>query len=256
MENLHTDKPEKAADVKMTPFPAENAEDHDWVLIFPGGGYNHLSLEKEGSKIAEALNREGLNAMVLHYRVSPWTHPDILSDAVRAVRRVRHLIRSRGSGSGRLAVMGFSAGGHLALTETEHWQEVKEEEYSETGRPDALILCYPVVTFRDPFAHQGSRECFLGKADPSNAELVDKYSAECHIGPDFPPAFIWHCESDRSVPVENSLMLRDTLERAGIDHKLMIFSGGEHGMGLAPNDPIISGWFPACADWLREQGFR
>ena len=240
----------------LKPFLTEQAERHDCVLIFPGGGYNHVSAEKEGSKIAEALNALELNAFVMNYRVAPWPKETILSDAVGAVRQARRFIRDRGCGSGKLAVMGFSAGGHLALTEAEHWQEVPAGGDPVPARPDALILCYPVVTFRDPYAHRGSRECFLGKEASADDDLIGKYSAESRIGPDFPPAFMWHCESDLSVPVENSLMLRDALERAGIDHQAVIYSGGGHGLGLAPDDPVISGWFPACVKWLREHGFR
>ena len=223
---------------------------HDNVLIFPGGGYNHVSLQKEGADVAAAFNQNGFNAYVLEYRVEPYAGNDFLQDAVDAMRTVRQTIGKNGDPGRKLALMGFSAGGHLALTETEHWQDVAQVS-RETGRPDALILCYPVVTFSDPYAHRGSRANFLGPDHADDAALIDKYSAEKHVDAGFPPTFLWHCEGDTSVPVENSMMLRDALERAGVEHKLLLFPGGAHGLGLAKSDATISTWFGECVKWLR-----
>ncbi len=238
----------------IIPYELSDPSSHDNVLIFPGGGYDHVSLQKEGADIADALNQNGLNAYVLDYRVAPFTGKDFLQDAVSGVRTVRRMIRMNGDPGRKLALMGFSAGGHLALMETEHWQEVTEESGQvsrETGRPDALALCYPVVTFTDPYAHSGSRTNYLGKENAHNESLIVKFSAEKGVNRDFPPTFLWHCEGDRSVPVENSLMLRDAMDRAGTAHKLLLFPGGDHGMGLAKRDRTISAWFDACVRWLK-----
>ena len=236
--------------MKITPYLLPGQREHDSILIFPGGGYEHLSLQKEGADVAAAFNREGFSAFVAEYRVSPYRYPAILDDAVRAVRTVRHKIGK----NSRLALMGFSAGGHLALMEAQHWQEIQsgnDEISRENGRPDALILCYPVVTFHDPYAHSGSRMNFLGPENAGSAEWIDRFSAEKHISTDFPPAFLWHCESDRSVPKENSLMLQQALDAAEIPNKMLLFPGGAHGLGLAPNEPEISRWFPECVTWLK-----
>lgn len=238
----------------IIPYELPDPASHDNVLIFPGGGYNHVSLQKEGADIAAAFNQNGFNAYVLEYRVEPFTGKDFLQDAVDAMRTVRQIIGKNGAPGRKLALMGFSAGGHLALTETEHWQDVigdPAQVSRETGRPDALILCYPVVTFTDPYAHSGSRANFLGKEQAENAVLIEKFSAEKHVDSGFPPAFLWHCEGDASVPVENSLMLRDALERAGVEHKLLLFPGGAHGLGLAKSERAISTWFGDCVKWLR-----
>lgn len=236
----------------LTPFPADGDRNKGSVLIFPGGGYEHVSLLKEGSDIALSFNAEGFNAFVLDYRVSPFTGKDFLMDAVWAVRTVKEFIRKNGFRNERLAVMGFSAGGHLALMETQHWNETEagSDDISRIdARPDALLLCYPVVTFEEPYAHQGCRKNFLGKS-ADDPELIRKYSAEKHITSSFPPVFAWHCEADRSVPVENSLMLRDALDSAGVENRVVIYPDGAHGLGLARDDRTISGWFHACVGWL------
>ena len=238
----------------IIPHELSDPSSHDNVLIFPGGGYNHVSKQKEGSDIAAAFNQNGLNAYVLDYRVSPYTGKDFLRDAVNGVRTVRWMIRQNGEPGRKLALMGFSAGGHLALMETEHWHDFPEDPDQvsrETCRPDALVLCYPVVTFMNPYAHSGSRMNFLGKENEADESLIVKYSAEQHVNSDFPPTFLWHCEGDMSVPVENSLMLRDALERAGVAHKLLLFPGGAHGLGLAKSDETISAWFDECVRWLK-----
>ena len=250
--------PESPKEVLLTPFLSEDPLSHDSVIIFPGGGYEHVSMQKEGSAVAQALNNRHLNAFVLDYRVSPAHRNDIIRDAVRAVQFVRYHSPEALPCGRKLAVMGFSAGGHLAITEVEHWQEIRtgdDDIARESGRPDALVLCYPVITFAEPFAHRNSRLNFLGPDDAEQKELRDAYSAEKHASPDLPSAFIWHCRGDASVPVENSLMFSDALNAAGVDHKLTLYSGGAHGIGLASDQKEISGWFSDCISWLREQGF-
>ena len=236
---------------KLTPFLLNDGQDHDTVLLFPGGGYQHVAILKEGLAVAKAWNKEGFNAYVLNYRVRPASGHEILSDAVHAVQEVKASLRQNGSGKCKLAVMGFSAGGHLTLMSQQHWDEITDDPQNVGA--DALIPCYPVVSFRDPYTHQGSRMNFLGEENANNVELIDKYSAELHIGPDFPPTFVWHCEGDKTVPVENSRMLHDALDKAGVSNKLLIYPNGAHGLGLARRYPEISGWFGEAAAWLKEQ---
>ena len=266
----------------LTYYPVEQ-EPKGTVLVFPGGGYEHVSVIKEGSDIAAAFYREGYQVFVLDYRVHPYTGADFLDDAVSAVRTVRSFIREKRFVNQKLALMGFSAGGHLALMESQYWREVLNGDDDINCRPDALILCYPVVTFMDPYAHKGSRKNFLGLAsnesnmDSSDAAVkpaqqncthtvphsseqeqvneaqIRKYSAEEHITQDFPTVFLWHCEGDTSVPMENSLMLRDALNRAGIENEAVFYKNGAHGLGLARDDEIISSWFGKCVDWLKKQ---
>lgn len=243
----------------LIPFLSADPSSHDNVIIFPGGGYDHISLEKEGKQIANALNHEGFNAFVLDYRVAPVHRVEILRDAVRAVQFVRFYNRIQNRDMQKLAVMGFSAGGHLAITEAEHWKEIltgDDDIARESGCPDALILCYPVITFSEPFAHSGSRQNFLGTDDAERNELQEMYSAEKQVSPDLPPVFIWHCQGDASVPVQNSLLLDDALTKAGVDHKLTVYSGGAHGLGLAAELDRINEWFPNSVNWLKGRGLK
>ncbi len=242
----------------LVPFLVDDGGIHDSVLIFPGGGYNHVSVLKEGESVAKAFNAQGLNAFYLDYRVEPCHGKEFLCDAVRAVQYVRYHNGKLWNIGEKLALMGFSAGGHLVLMETEHGSEVitgDDNVSRETFKPEALLLCYPVVTFTDPYAHRGSRGNFLGSENAECTELREKYSAERHVDPDFPPVFFWHCEGDASVPVQNSLMLRDALIRAGVDHQLILYPNGAHGLGLAPDDEVISSWFQSCVSWLNDKKF-
>ena len=236
---------------KLTSYLLTEPSEHDSVLIFPGGGYHHVSVQKEGEAVAGAFNREGLNAFVLDYRVAPYTGRDILCDAVCALRQVREFPDI----GPKLALMGFSAGGHLALMTAEYGKDFPNVS-RETAGPDALVLCYPVVTLRDPYAHTGSRSNFLGAENAANAELIEKFSAENHIDSSFPPTFLWHCEGDASVPVQNSRMLKDELDRNGVENRFVVFEGGAHGLGLALDDAVISTWFRECVNWLHSRGFH
>ena len=251
IEIIQPNVPGKSVKPCLTFFPSDRPDTKGAVLIFPGGGYDHVSVQKEGSSIAEALNRNGFHAFVLDYRVKPFPGRDILTDAVQAVKTVKKYLMENRFENRKLALMGFSAGGHLALMETQHWAEVHTENEDISGRPDALILCYPVVTFMEPYAHQGSRANFLGEENLSDDALIGKYSAERYISPDFPPVFLWHCEGDESVPVENTLMLREALIRADISNKVILYKNGAHGLGLATDDAVISAWFAACVEWLQ-----
>lgn len=248
--------PESGKASVLTPYFPERPADEGCVIIFPGGGYEHVSLEKEGVKIAEVLNANGLKAFVLDYPVAPALGTAILADAVRAVRFVRYHSGDLGIAPEKITVMGFSAGGHLALMTAQHASEVHtvgDEIDAVSGKPDALILCYPVVTFLDPYAHTGSRKNFLGPDRQFDVNLQRRYSGEEQVGSGHPPVFVWHCEDDASVPAQNSIMLSEALSRAGISHKLTVYPGGAHGLGLAPGYEEISHWPEDAIRWLSNE---
>ncbi len=117
-----------------------------------------------------------------------------------------------------------------------------------------MILSYPVITFKDPYAHVGSRNNLVGK-DPPQA-LIELLSNEEQVTKATPPAFLFHTTDDSVVPAENSLEFYAALRRAGVPAELHIYAHGRHGVGLAAADPILSSWPDRLTDWLKLSGFR
>lgn len=227
------------------------------AIVCPGGGYAQLASDHEGKQVAEWLNSLGLSAFVLQYRVGPrYRHPAPLLDAQRALRLVRSRARDFGVDPARLGIAGFSAGGHLAATTGTHFDDgtpgAADPIERMGSRPDFLILAYPVVSMSAPFMHAGSVENLLGPSpDPKLAAFL---SNELRVTARTPPAFLFHTEDDATVPVENSLALAAAFHRAGVPVELHVFPKGHHGLGLAPDDPVLSQWPGLCASWLRALG--
>ncbi len=219
------------------------------IVVCPGGGYAHLAMDHEGKQVAEWLNSLGVAAFVLQYRLGPkYHHPIEIGDAQKAIRMVRSRAKEFGIQPDRVGIMGFSAGGHLASTAATHFGV----EDGVSSRPDFAILCYPVVTFADPYAHKGSRTNLLGATpDP---QLVANLSNESQVTKDTPPTFLFHTNADTGVPAENSVQFYLALRRAGVPAEMHIFEKGPHGVGLAQKDPILSTWPPLLANWLRTRG--
>jgi acetyl esterase/lipase len=229
--------------------PATTKATGTGVVVCPGGGYQHLAVDHEGKQIAEWLNDLGVAAFVLKYRLGPkYHHPVELGDAQKAIRVVRARAKEFGIQPDRIGIMGFSAGGHLASTAATHFAT----EEGVSSRPDFAILCYPVITFDDQYAHKGSRKNLLG--DTPDAELVKNLSNETQINKETPPTFLFHTDADPVVPVENSVLFYMGLRKAGIPAEMHIFEKGRHGVGLAQADPILSHWPPLLANWLRTRG--
>ncbi|HWB84775.1 MAG TPA: alpha/beta hydrolase [Bryobacteraceae bacterium] len=228
------------------------------VIVFPGGGYAHLSMDKEGNEVARWLNSIGITAFVLRYRLGPrYHHPIEWHDAQRAIRLVRSRATEYRILPNHIGVMGFSAGGHLASTVGTHF-DAGEAGASDpidrvSSRPDFLVLAYPVITMKDPYVHRGSRTMLLGEnPDP---QLVDLLSNETQVTAQTPPTFLFQTTTDRTVPVMNSVMFYEALVKAGVPAELHIYARGPHGVGLATTDEALASWPGRLADWLRIQGF-
>lgn len=228
------------------------------VVIFPGGGYQHLSMEKEGSDVANWLAGTGVTAFVVRYRLGPkYHHPLEMGDGQRAIRTVRARAAEWGLDAKRVGVIGFSAGGHMASTMGTHFDAgiASSGDVIErvSSRPDFMILMYPVITMRDTIGHKGSRVNLLGDTpDPSLLRLM---SNELQVTRDTPPTFIVHSTDDKTVPVENALLMYEALKRAAVPVEMHIFEYGGHGFGLAPTDPVLSAWTTVCESWMRRHTF-
>ncbi len=242
----------------ITPFPApKETATSSAIIVFPGGGYSHLSDIKEGSDVAKWLNTLGITAFVVKYRLGMRYHqPNQLLDAARAMRIVRSRSKEWNIDANRIGILGFSAGGHLASSLGTHFDagaaEAKDEIDRVSSRPDLMILIYPVITMGE-LTHGGSKLNLLGP-NPTT-ELVKLYSNELQVTKDTPPTFLVHSAADPAVPVENSLMFADALRKAKAPFEMHIYEQGPHGFGLAPTNPVLASWTNRCADWLGVRGF-
>jgi acetyl esterase/lipase len=226
------------------------------VIVCPGGGYQNLSMEKEGTDIARWLNSLGVTAFVLQYRLGPkYHHPIELGDAQRAIRLVRSRAADYRINPDRVGIMGFSAGGHLASSAGTHFDAGNAsatDPIDRAGsRPDFLILCYPVISFVN-YTHQGSKNNLLGpNPDP---KLVETMSSELAVTAQTPPTFLFHTNADTGVPAENSVLFYLALRKAGVPAEMHIYERGPHGVGLATTDEALSSWPQRLAAWLQVRG--
>jgi acetyl esterase/lipase len=197
-----------------------------------------------GEPVARRLNERGLNAYVLDYRVSPDRHPSPYQDARRAILLARERAASQNLPD-KVAILGFSAGGHLAASAGTMWDQ-------DACRPDAMVLCYPVITFSKS-GHLGSRINLLGEA--ATPTQISDLSLENRVDRRTPPAYIWHTSDDPGVPVENSLLFAASLAARQIPFSCHIYPHGAHGLGLAEDCPDIRGWLDECVVFLSSLGF-
>lgn len=231
------------------------------MLLIPGGGYRWAVIDKEGLDCARVFAGAGVTCFVLRYRLpgDGWTAgPDApLQDAQRALRLVRARAVAEGLDPARIAVLGASAGGHLAgllTARAEATYAPVDAADAVSHRPDLSLLLYPVATMADPHAHAGSRRELLGETP--TAEAVARYSLERLDWRGRPPVFLAHAMDDEAVPVENSLSLLSALKAAGVPAEAHLFQEGGHGFGIR----LIEGrpaavWPQLALAWAARHGF-
>jgi acetyl esterase/lipase len=249
------DQAAPAFDPTITPYPCPGDDPAGAVVICPGGGYAGRA-DHEGEPIARWLNTCGLHAFVCDYRVAPYRHPFPLVDAQRAVRWVRAHAAEYRVDPARVGLLGFSAGGHLVSTVGTHFDlgdpDATDPVDRLSCRPDALILCYAVISF-GPHGHTGSMHNLLGDDPPP--DLVLSLSNELQVTAETPPTFLWHTADDAGVPVENSLLFAQALSAHRVPHELHVYQSGRHGLGLAEEDPHVASWSRLSGEWLKGLGF-
>ena len=230
------------------------------VVICPGGGYGFLAVDHEGRQIAEWLNSLGVAGFILKYRHSRsgagYGHPAPIQDAQRAIRMVRSRAKPWNIDPGRMGIIGFSAGGHLASSAGTHfntrYNEAEDAIDAFSCRPDFMILGYPVVSFTEWFTHSGSRKNLLGQNPDS--KLVESFSNEKQVTPETPPTFLVHADDDQPVPPENSIYFYLALRKANVPAEMHIYEKGGHGFGPGIGKGACSNWMLRCADWMRGRG--
>ena len=205
------------------------------VIVCPGGGYSFLS-DREAYPFADLFSAHGCVSFILRYCIAPYSrelYP--LYDAARAVLYVREHAEEYRVDPQKIAVLGFSAGGHLAAYISTCFDD--ERLLSALGiekgacRPNATILSYPVIC-ADHLSHRGSFESLCGKKEFTKEEL-DRVSLEKRVTENTPPAFIWTTADDQLVPSCNSLMYADALRAHGVPYELHVFPKGYHGLAMA-----------------------
>lgn len=207
----------------------ETADRRPALLVLPGGGYEFIS-EREAEPVAVAYGGQGFLTFTLSYSVKEGgRYPIPQREAFEAVAYIRENAEPFGVDPKRLAVIGFSAGGHLAASTGVHWRtpDCIGTLDPDKCRPDALILVYPCIT-ADAFAYPGIRTIHgAGMTDCSQLsmeKLVDK---------DTPPAFLCHTAADTCVSSINALVFAKALAEHGVAYELHIYKDGPHGLGLA-----------------------
>jgi acetyl esterase/lipase len=227
------------------------------AIVCPGGSYLRLASNHEGRQVASFLNSLGVAAFVLRYRLGPrYHHPIELGDAQRAIRTVRAHAGEWRIDPSRIGIVGFSAGGHLAMTASTHFDSGRtaaDDPIERAGsRPDFAVLGYPVISMTEAWTHKGSRTNLLGETpDPALARTL---SGEQAVAKETPPTFIFQTNEDTVVPAENSVYYYLALRKAGVPAEMHVFEKGPHGVGLANDNPALSAWSSLLANWLRGRG--
>ena len=227
------------------------------VIVLPGGGYQ-VNAKSEGEPTALAFLNAGVQAFLLEYSVAPVRWPQQLLEVASAVAWLRANAEKYGVDPHKIAVCGFSAGGHLAGCAANLWNHAAVKEKlgltGEQARPDAAILSYPVITMGE-FGSSMTRSNLFGEG-----EIVAETSLETSVTAQNPPTFLWATYTDGSVPVENTLMYANALRAHDVPFELHIFNKGPHAMGLATADSAwqadhtdarAAAWQPLCAAWLK-----
>lgn len=232
------------------------------VVVCPGGGYNHLS-EREADPIALEYLAKGFNTFVLYYSLNEnAVFPNPIIDLSKTLKIIRENAAEWHIIPNKIAVLGFSAGGHLAASLGVHWNlpEVvqKSDCFNGENQPNALILCYPAITTRGWLAHK--YEKFIGNRDAE--EIKKLLDCSLYVGSHTPATFLLHTFWDNAVPVQESLTFANALEENDIPFEMHIFPNGRHGLGLGDKetarypDASLEQWMPLSIRWLKRLFFE
>lgn len=227
------------------------------LLVTPGGSYQRVVLDKEGSDLAAPFNAKGYTLFVMTYRMPADGHAEganaPLADAQRALRTVRANAAKWHINPQKIGVMGFSAGGHVAASlETRYDEAVYsplDDVDKQSARPDFVVLGYPVISMDKAIAHPGSRTALIG--DTPSTEQIKHYSPELNVTAQTPPTFLMHAVDDPSVPVDNSLVMFNALRAHNVPTELHLFAEGKHGFGIRGAKGLPAAAWPELAmNWV------
>lgn len=239
---------------------ADRSRSRPALLVFRGGGYARCDGSGAGS--AEWAARRGMVGVEVDYgtRSTQSFYPGPYADAARAVRLVRSHAREWGIDPGRVGVLGYSAGGHLATllsTQPSLWLAPEDDLAPRvSARPDLVILAYPLISFVEeatPGAFFGSVENFFGRTEISDSERR-QFSSELHVEATHPPVFLWTTADDDIVPAAHARRFAEACQRAGVAVSFTLYPHGPHAMGLALDHPgDVGRWTTQLVAWLDPQ---
>ena len=258
----------KESNAVISVYIPENSEEininkkRETIIMCPGGGYVMTS-DREAEPVALKFVAEGFNVVVLRYSVAPNKFPKALIELAATVDYVRSKSKEWNVDKDKIIVCGFSAGGHLAGSLGVLWDNKILEEALEINKdnikPNAMILCYPVITSGE-FAHKGSFDNLLGE-NVSEVER-EKLSLEKLVSKNTPTTFLWHTFDDGAVPVQNSLFFANSLASNNVPFELHIYPNGVHGLSLCEELTAMNGqsehinqhagtWFKLAVEWIK-----
>ena len=227
------------------------------VIYAAGGGYLRVAVGVNGGEVTTWLNSLGITVFVLKYRNREYGHPAPLRDALRAVRLLRSRAAEWGIKPDRIGMLGGSAGAHLTASAGTLFDAPEGRTGAPldavSGRPDFMVLIFPVITMQDPIAHPDSRRNLLGE-NPSE-ELKKHLSVDEQVTKDTPPTFLIHSSEDTTAKVENSLLFYQGMRRAKAPIEMHLYPKGPHGSGMAPALGPTSEWPKHCESWMRFNGW-
>ena len=259
----------------LKPFVADNNPKGNAIIVCPGGSYYWLDRKAEGDTVALWLQSQGITAFVLHYRTAGvpafawrtryffrgYRYPDMQTDAQRALQWVREHADDYHIDPDKVGMMGFSAGGHLALSAAffQDYDFLKQVgiETETNLRPAYIASIYPVVTMTEQCVHKRSRRGLLGDTHINNDKLKDSLSLERHVPKDCPPIFLVNCVDDPVVDYRNSVLLDSALTAANVNHRYIQFQTGGHSFGASEKRGTAESrtWMGEFMKWLEELGF-
>jgi acetyl esterase/lipase len=224
--------------VMLTPYQV-TGEGHMAIIVCPGGSYFWHDMKTEGEGVARWLQQQGIAAFVLDYRTADvpayifhyrkvfrgHRYPDAQDDLLQAIRHVKSHAAEYGIDAENIGVMGFSAGGHLAMSAAEF--------FGAADRPRFVVPVYPVVTMVEPCAHKRSRRGLMGDSRTGNRTLKERLSLERHVPEDCPPVFLVNCKDDPIVDYRNSVLLDSALTAKHVPHRYYQYQTGGHGFGVS-----------------------
>lgn len=220
--------------------PAPETDTGAAILICPGGGYNILAYDLEGTEVAEWLNSIGVTGIVLKYRVPRREGREKYDAPLQDAQRAMSLVRSKAAewkiDPQRLGILGFSAGGHLSATTSTNFDQRNYAPIDDIDklscRPDFAVLVYPAYLLKDK---------------------SDELAPEIRVSKDTPPVLFVHADNDPHKST-NSVGMYLALKKLGVPCELHIYASGGHGFGLRPTEHPCCTWPARAADWMKSRG--